>query len=86
MYVNKTKHLGPTSFAHGYIYSEETFTTCSCSCSVDCSSLNRACCVDENTCGICLPGYSSSNGPNSYCHPIGEHKNFLAFIRKIAKY
>lgn len=59
MIMNGTIVLGPTEFTHGHMFADEQFTTCSCSCSLDCLSLNRTCCVSESECGQCISGFVS---------------------------
>lgn len=63
--------LGPSTFASGFQFAQEQFTTCSCSCYLDCSSLYRSCCVAENECGQCLPGFTWNNS-NGICEKIGK--------------
>lgn len=81
VFVNETKVLGPTTFAHGFIYAEETFTTCSCVCSLQCQDFHRSCCVSETRCGQCLAGFST-NGEGS-CEKLGKSLNlFFCFSLK----
>lgn len=74
MFVNGTKVLGPTTFAFGFEFAEEQFTTCSCSCNIECQSLQRSCCVSEKKCGQCLPGFNSFKSANSSCVQVGKYE------------
>lgn len=70
MYVNGTRVLGPTTFSFGFEFARDQFHTCACSCSLDCASLHRSCCLSETQCGPCLPGFES-NSSDGRCNKIG---------------
>lgn len=67
--INNTILIGPTSFAHGFEFAREEFTTCSCFCELDCLPLHRSCCVSESQCGQCLPGFYSND--EEKCERLG---------------
>lgn len=63
--------LGPSTLVDGYM-TEDSFTICDCFCTLNCNSINRSCCIDENECGECLPGFA----PNEF----GECEKNCEFI------